>query len=565
MKVSISWLKELVALNVSTSELIDLLPLKSISLKSVNENYFELDMKGYNRSDLLSLRGVAREISALTKSKLLFQEFEQSDFTWSKQKFLQTKVKVANSQSTPFYSLAKIEGIKVGKSPESWVKKLTESGMRSVNNVTDVTNLIMLEFGQPLHAFDAKTVKDEEVTVRLAKKGERIITLDGKTRDLEISDLLIADPSNPLGIAGVMGGKDSEIGQSTSTILLEAAIFNPINIRQTATRLGLNSEAAKRFQHGLTKKRLLQALDAAIRMYRELEGEITAVNFSGDFEDQKRTIILTHQKMDELIGIKIPLQQAATYLQNLGFYIKDSQPNLWEIIVPYWRLDVNIEEDIIEEVARMYGYEKIPAHQVNNSRPFQPEEPIFKNISALREILVSLGLTEVQTYSFYSSQVLANLDLLKKESLLRVANPISAETQFLKDNTWPNLLEAVVKNVKKGFADIAIFEIGKVFYLNEKKQPTEKYSLSIALMNNTDNPLAELYEILNRMIGKLKLKITAIAKQSEGEYFHPRRFMQISTNNKVVGEMAEVHKRITDKFGLDQRVAILEISLSELT
>lgn len=552
MKVSISWLKELVELNCSIGELANLLLLRSISTKEVTDEYIELDMKGYNRADLLSMHGVALEIAAITGSKLTFEEPKEANFAWNTEKLPYARVTVENDKLCPFYSLVKIEGLRVEPSNPDWVKKLNDSGIRSINNVADVTNLIMLEYGQPLHSFDADKVEDGEIIVREAKKDEEITTLDGKKRKLSTTDLLITDPKKPIGIAGVMGGKNTEVTESTTTILLEAAIFDPIQIRKTATRLGLQSEAAKRFQHGLTKKRLLQALNAAIKMYEDLGGKVTAVTLVGNLEDPVKKITLTKDKLELLVGIKFDEKQVEEYLQRLGANVIHLRGG-WEVTVPYWRLDIEIEEDVIEEVARMYGYEKIPSKAVSKSKPLQTEDPIFKTISDLRQKLVDLGLTEVQTYSFYSTSVLEAL-VSDKEKLVKVANPISAETEYLKEFLWPNLVEAVGRNLRKGFKDIAVFEIGKAFNVAPDGKIVEGYRLAIALMNGSDNPLAELQQIsqnsrLHPNVGLSPNKGVNLTK----DLFHPAR---------QIDGLAEVHLRVLNKLGITKRVAILEIELN---
>ncbi|MBI4038772.1 phenylalanine--tRNA ligase subunit beta [Candidatus Daviesbacteria bacterium] len=560
MKVSISWLKELVSLNCSVRELVILLPQRTIGIKETTGQYIELDMKGYNRADLLSLRGVAREIFAVTGSKLAFEEPQEAKFVWNQAQLPISIVEIQKPPLSPFYTITKITGLKVKKSPSEWVKKLEESGMRSVNNITDITNLVMLEFGQPLHAFDARAVKDESISVRTAGKSERITTLDRRVRDLEQSDLLIADPQNALGLAGVMGGKDSEVNQTTTTILLEAAIFDPVSIRKTAARLSLPSEASKRFQHGLTKKRLLQALNAAIKMYQDLGGQVISVTMKGNFEDVQKQIILTENKLKNLVGIKIPPSQVESYLKNLGFHPKGAPSNYWRVTVPYWRLDVEIEEDVIEEVTRMYGYEKIPAQKVTESKPLQKEDPIFKLIPDLKSKLANLGLTEVQTYSFYSTQVLEALSTDKK-GLVKIANPISSETQYLKDTLWPSLAEVVGKNIRKGFKDIAIFEIGKVFQPSSSGNPLEYYKLAIALCNKTDNPLSELHLLAKSILTSLGVNLKHSPDVHSQMNFHPKRFLFIEKDSKQIGQAAEVHLRVLNKLGIEKRVAVLEMNL----
>ncbi|MBI2019745.1 phenylalanine--tRNA ligase subunit beta [Candidatus Daviesbacteria bacterium] len=567
MKVSISWLKELVDLKVPVEELIRLFPLRTIGLKEVSDSYIELDMKGYNRADLLSLRGIAFESAAITDSKVSFTE-EEPVFPETET----VNVEITDETLCPVYCVAKIENLKVENSNETWVKKLNDSGIRSVNNIADVTNLVMVEYGQPLHAFDADTVEDETIVVRTAKAGEKLITLDNKERDLTEEDLLIADPKKAIGLAGVMGGKNTEVSDSTSTILLEAAIFDPKTLRKTATKLGLISEASKRFYHGLTKKRLLQAFSAAIKMYESLGGKVTAITLTGNLKDEVKTIKINQQKINSLIGVDISEEQIKSSLEKLGFVLSKHpggeemrlhpRGGAWKTTVPYWRLDINIEEDVIEEIARMYGYEKIPAKQLSPNIPTHPQTDIFGLIERLKKALSGLGLTEVQTYSYYSTQIMSNVKL-QMSNLIKIANPISSETEYLRENNWPNLVEVAAKNVRQGFDDIAIFEIGKIYYRNEKEEADEKYSLSIALMNNTDNPIAELSVILNKVKDlSIHLRPTSvgdsslIAQNDISTLFHPNRFIKLSD-----GFLAEVHKRVTDKFGISQRVAILEIGI----
>lgn len=545
MKISLNWLKELVDFNLTTKELAEKLSLVSIGIKQQTLDFLELDLT-YNRGDLLSLQGVAREVSAITGSKLLFSPPDEKDYPWTGKDLPETPVRVEEQNLCPVYCIATIENLKVEQSPESWVKRLSDCGMRTVNNIADVTNLIMLQYGQPMHAFDAAKVAKQTLIVRCAQKGEKLITLDGKRRDLNQSDLLIADPKNSLGLAGVMGGKDSEVSNSSTKVLLEAAIFDPVVIRKTSKRHGLNSEASKRFQHGLTKANLLQALSLAIKMYEGLGGKLTAISLVGNLKDEPKIITLTQEKINSLMGVNIPANQVELSLQSLGFSLA-SQGEAWEATVPYFRQDLNIEEDLIEEVARMYGYENIEGEKLIAEKIPDLDQSLPQFIYDLKVKLKGVGLTEVQTYSFYSTAVLEALEFTKeaKLSAVKIANPISSETEYLRMDLWPNLLEVVGKNLRKGFKDIAIFEIGKV-YKQENGQPKETDRLSIALMNDSDNPLEELYQLAQSL--GLHLKGVSLNPDS----FHPKR----KTNG-----MAEVHLRLLNKLGIEKRVAVMEFLL----
>ncbi len=565
-------------------EVIHLLPLRTVGTKEITEDFIELDMKGYNRADLLSLRGVAYEIAAITNSKVVFEEPDPESFTWSGKNLPETPVKVENTELAPLYCIAKISGLKVGASLTDWVKKLADSGVRSVNNVADITNLVMLEYGQPSHAFDAVTVKDQTLIVRTAKEEETLVTLDNKTRKLLPSDLLITDPEEAVGLAGVMGGKNSEVTETTTEILLEVAIFDPKTIRKTATRLGLPSEASTRFQHGLTKIRALQALDALIRMYQKLGGKLETISIVDNLQEEPKTITLTQQKVSSLIGIEISPEEIELSLRKLGFKLETAHPEgeemrlhlrggvAWKVTIPYFRLDISIEEDLIEEVARMYGYEKIPPQELQGKLPEKIDQTLFDLLYNLKTKLVGLGLTEVQTYSFYSTQVIRNLKL-EIRNLIHIANPISSETEYLRDKIWPNLLEKAAENLKY-FKEVVIFEIGKTYQtmslhpegVNQsgRRGLREEYRLAVLLSDDSGDPTPELYQIIQETTSHLpgeKLQLHLEGEAKEREYFHPTRFAGLEKDGQQIGFIAEIHPRIANKFGIEKRVAVLEITI----
>jgi len=577
MKVSKSWLKELVELKISIDEVEKLLPLRTIGTKEITENFIELDMKGYNRADLLSMRGVAREVAAITDSEIKFTEVPHKDYVWVEQSLPELKVEVEDDKLCPIYCVAKIEGLKVGGSPKDWVKKLEDCGIRSINNIADLTNLMMLEYGQTMHSFDAAKVADETMIVRLAKEGEQFETLDGKNRILTSEDLLITDPKGILSLSGIMGGKDSEITEDTDSILLEVAIFDPVSIRKTGQRLGLHSEASKRIQHGLTRKGLFQALDAAIKMYQDLGGKLTALTIVGETEDQIKKVPLTLEKTNSLIGVDLSKTEVEDFLKKLNFEMEEVEEGRWVVTPPYYRLDIEIEEDLIEETARMYGYEKIPAKELAEELPEKIDQSLFDLIYNTKKSLVDLGLTEIQSYSFYSTKVLGALgfDESNKENIIRVANPISSETEYLREFIWPNLVEVIEKNLKQGYGDIAIFEVGKVYLppstslrgsdSDRGNLPIESYRLAIALMNSSDNPVKELNTIFS--LGANLFHPPGVQVEKGGlmkelkTLFHPTRFATVKLADKVIGGLAEVHPRLLNHFGIDKKVAILEISI----
>lgn len=567
MKISINWIKELVKINKPMPDLIHEINMKTIGTKEITDKFIELDMKGYNRADLLSLRGAAYEFAALLESEVTFKETSDSDFAWNNIDLPKLNVQIKDDQSCPFYALAKIEGLKVEPSDSETKEKLADSGQRSVNNLADITNLIMIEYGQPLHAFDASQVAEETIVVRKAKNNEEIKTLDAKLRKLTSGDLLITDPKKAIGIAGVMGGENTEVTRKTTTILLEAAIFEPTALRKTATRLGMQSEAGKRFYHGLTKKRLLQSLDAAIKQYQKIGGKLTALTIFDKFSDQKAEIKLRVSKTNSLIGLDFTEADIKALLTRLNFTLKTEKPRVFEVTRPYWRLDINIEEDLIEEVARIYGYDKIPSKALPGEAPKPIDQKSFELENNLKKLLMHQGMSEIQTYSFYSTNVLNALgwDETSKKFLIKLENPMSKETEYMRMNIWPNLTESAVFN-NKSFDSVAIYEIGKTYALKEGL-PIEKNVLSLALINGTDNPILELIKIIYLTFESLEIPINFDDSKQIGytkHLFHPNKFKSITYKGKQVGGVAELHPQVADNFGAKNRIAVCEIDLEKI-
>ncbi len=551
MQVPFKWLRQLVELPISDTELVNLLPMKTIGTKDVTEDFVELDMKGYNRADLLSMRGVAYEVAALVNSKVNFQEPSDNDYVWVNQDLAEVSVEIIADTLCPFYCVAKIEGLKVEASSADDQKTLADAGMRSVNNIADITNLVMLEFGQPLHAFDAAHVSEESLIIRSANPDEKITTLDDKERVLNDSMLVIADKNQPVGIAGVMGGKDSEVNEKTETILLEAAIFAPKSLRKTSTDLGLNSEASKRFYHGLTKRRLMQALDAAIRQYQQMGGKLVGLTIKGDFQDIEQSIELRLSQVKRLIGIDIEGEQVEKILSSWNFKLDRLGDDKWQVIPPYWRQDCVIEADLIEEIARMYGYDQIPAKELPGQGIAKIDQSGMELVSQVKNLLVKLGLSEIQTYSFIPSAVIKALEL-QTDQLIKVANPISSETEYMRQDLWPNILDKVILNSKID-ALVGIFEIGKVYQVNNGKVK-ESLRLSVGISGG-ESPIYELMSVLDQLSETVKYNYK-YQRQNDKANFHPRKFAQLEQ-----GIIGEVHPRVIDQLGGKQKIAIAEIDL----
>jgi phenylalanyl-tRNA synthetase beta chain len=556
MKVSIDWLNELVELNGSVEDLVELLPLRSIGTKEVTADFIELDMKGYNRADLLSMRGVAYEVAAITDSKLKFEE-EEVDLD---EKSATIDVEIQHKKDCPIYLVAQIDGVKVGKSNPDTIKKLADSGIRAVNNVVDITNLIMLEYGQPLHAFDGRVCTNRngnvQIGVRRAMSDESIQTLDEKDRVLMTEDIVIVSGQQVIGIAGVMGGKVSEVSDQTTTIVLEAAIFDPRLLRKTANRLSIHSEAAKRFYHGLTEKRLLQAFAKAIKELEKLGGKVVGIKKVGDYPAEKIDINVEVSKINALVGLDLGDDFIIQSLRKLYFEVEKSGDML-TVRPPYFRLDCRIGVDIVEEVARMYGYEKIPAKELAGETPEKIDQTKFEFEQKLRASLVELGFNEVLTYSFVGSKIIEAMEWTN-DSMVKVANPISSETEYLRRQIWPNLVSALISNLK--FRKSAkIFEIGKTYSAIDG-EIIERRVVSLAWADDGDDPFAALSGVFEALGGMAGVKWTLQANDTNNN-LHPVRQVRVLDEDQIVGVGGEVNMRLIDTLGGNKRIAIIEVRI----
>lgn len=549
MKVSIDWLKELVEVE-SVEKLIELLPLRTIGTKEVTSDFIELDMKGYNRADTLSMRGVAYEVAAILSSRVKFEEENRH----IEETGTNLQASVENEQDCKVYMAARIEGVTLGKSSDLEAKRLMDAGVRSVNNVVDVTNLVMLEYGQPLHAFDGASCGGDasSIEVRRAREGEKIQTLDGEERELDSRDIVISSKDQVIGIAGIMGGKDSEVTDQTKVIILEAAIFDPKVLRQTANRLGLHSEAAKRFYHGLTKRRLVQAFEQAIEEFKKLGGTVTDVKVVGGMVDEVVDINLNPSKINGLIGVDLETSAMIDSLTKLHFEVSDDQS---QVRVPYWRLDCRLEVDLIEEIARMYGYEKIPAKELVGERPAKIDQSKFEKEQKIRESLIDAGFNEVLSYSFASSKVRIGLDWSDDE-LVRVANPLSSETEYMRFLVWPNLVEKVIENLKYR-KEVRMFEIGKRYQVIDG-QVVEENVISIAVADGTDNPLEDLWGRL-QVAAKQNGVEWKVGQELGDKSLHPNRQFEVMEDGDVTGMAGEVNRQLVDGLGGTSRVAVAEM------
>ncbi|MCU0651390.1 MAG: phenylalanine--tRNA ligase subunit beta [Candidatus Omnitrophica bacterium] len=480
MKFTYNWLKDFLDLKISAAELAEKLTMAGLEVTSLEERagdfIFEVEITS-NRPDWLSVIGIAREVAAITNSKLRTQGTKSKLKVQNKSQAF--KINIEDKKDCPLYTLKIIQGVNVGPSPD-WLKNRLELiGCRSVNNIVDITNYVLFETGEPLHAFDLDKLAPGAISVRRAKKDEKLTTIDAAQRVLNQEILVIADGQKALAAAGIMGGKGSEVSYATKNILLEAAIFHPVVIRRARQMLGLQTDSSYRFERGIDAETVRSASLRATQLITELSGGkcVSAIE-SGSAKISKKTVSFDMQRMNKFLGSKIPAVKIKNILSHLGFQIRSKSQYVLTAVVPPWRADVSLEVDLIEEVSRIFGYEHIPSSlpevkpQVNINTPRDL-------VVLIKNTLVSLGLNEVITYSLIDRDWLKDFNLSVVQPV-EVQNPLSKEQEILRPSIVPSLARVVAFNLNRKQNYLNIFEVSKVFCAG-KPDPNEDLVLGIAL------------------------------------------------------------------------------------
>jgi phenylalanyl-tRNA synthetase beta chain len=540
---------------------------------------FDLDVTP-NRPDCLSVIGTAREISALTGEPLRLSPIHYEELENSIDSF--ASVDIADSDLCPRYCASLITGIKIASSPSWLQQRLNSCGMRPINNVVDVTNYVMLEYGQPLHAFDYHKLKGRQIIVRRAGDGETITTLDGSERVLNPDILVIADKEGAIAVAGIMGGLDSEVTDKTDTILLESANFNQAAIRRGCSHLQVQSEASIRFDKGLNSELPLLPLKRATQLLVELAGGRAAKGIIDVYpgKSKPKAILLTAREVERLSGLKVNIGEIIKVLKALGFECQETNSDSQiSVSVPYWRSDVKCSADLVEEVVRIIGYEKVPITRLGSPLPQQKSKlsPSARQSNLrkkLRNILTGFGFQEILTYSLVSLEKLQQLSpkLELKVPPLKVANPMTREQEYLRTSLRAGLLSTLSHNQKFEQTGIKLFEIGKVFLPRGKELPEEREMLCVVLSgpraelswqaNNEPLDFFDAKGVVEKILNQLGLK--ANFDVSDDEILFPGRGADIIVEDDKVGIVGEVHPRVAQAFELSNTICLIEIDLEKL-
>ena len=525
-----------------------------------------------NRGDLLSMLGVAYEMSAVFNRPLKPLAFELARTNDSKQE--EIKIDIETPNCIAYYGQL-IKNINLKPSPRWLSSRLIAFGIRPINNSVDITNYILALFGQPLHAFDYDKVGNH-IVVKNGKQNDEFVTLDKEKRILADYDIMITDGTNNLCLGGIMGGLDSEVTENTKNILLEAAVFDPATIRKTATRLNLHSEASQRYERGVDVNRTKLALDYACYLFKELcDAEIiNEPGFNGTKEIQDKEIKLTVEDVNSLLGTNITKAEITKILESLNFKVKEDLT----VLVPNRRPDITIKEDLVEEVARVYGYDKLPlTHPVDDS--LGKHNLTQKKTKIIRNTLLGLGLDNVVTYSLVSEaeNKLFNINHDVEAENIELLMPLTEDRKILRKGLVPSLLNVMKYNFSRKNKDVNIFEISKVYYKTageiNASNKYEKTVLAGVLANEFSSTLwkgqkeiVDFYLVkglLEELAVQLNTKFEFVKEEKVCDEMHPNRTASILWNNKKIGFIGQIHPKYAHDNDLDN-VYVFELLIDEL-
>ena len=520
-----------------------------------------------NRPDCLSVWGLARESSAVLNEHFVMPEIaveESGEGTFGDY----AKVEVKDEEACQRYCARVITDVKIGPSPKWMREYLYGAGVRPINNIVDITNFVMLETGHPMHAFDLSKVKEQTIVVRRAMPGEQLTTLDGKEHVLDESMLVIADKENATGLAGIMGGEESEIVDDTASVLFECAAFERANNRVTARKLGIRTESSGRFEKGVCPETTLEALERACMLVNMLEcGKVVPGTF--DHYPNPAEPVEIDAEVDRIcrrIGVDVPAETMEDILNRLYIDTTLIDGKLLHCEVPAFRQDMETEADVSEEVLRMYGYDHIPSTLMNGVTMAGRRNAHTVFADRVKDALVGMGLYEVLNYSFISPRWIDSLGLDENDwrrSAVTLRNPLGEDTSVMRTSLVPSMLFTVANNLNRGNAEGRLFELSKVFVPAEKagELPTEKRALCLSAFGEG----VDFFTMKNIVVWLLaKFGVTAQIEAAGDGYYHPGRKAVMTVNGEKIAALGEIHPDVAEKFDIKGRVYVAEIDLDAL-
>lgn len=520
-----------------------------------------------NRPDCLSVTGLARETAATYNLPLNIPVPSFKGVDGNIDEML--KVDVHNTEKCMRYCAGIVKNVKIEPSPRWMRERLRASGVRPINNFVDITNYVMLEYGQPMHAFDLRYVEGAHINVRNAAKGEKIVTLDGVERELTEEMLVIADDKKPVAVAGVMGGEYSGIMEDTTTVVFESAYFEPVQVRRTSKKLGLRTDASIRYEKGVDRLISMTCLERAFQLVEELgAGEVVRTVIDKDYTDKTPAAVeFNAEWINNFLGTDISEADMIEYLTRLDFKVENGT-----VYAPSFRIDIECKADIAEEVARIYGYDKIPSTEFRGvaEAELTPEQKFAKN---LENNMVALGCYGIATFSFISPKHFDRLTLPAESKLrdaIKITNPLGEDTSIMRTTIIPSMLEILSTNYNNRNESAKLYEIGKEYIPTESgKLPNEPDRLAIGMYGgNVD--FYDIKGIADTMLGKMGIRDVEYIRACDSNAFdeacamHPGRSAVVMKNDTVLGILGEVHPDVQKNYGIGTKTYVAKFNIPEM-
>lgn len=520
-----------------------------------------------NRPDCLSVTGLARETAATYNLPLNIPVPSFKGIDGNIDEML--KVDVHNTEKCMRYCAGIVKNVKIEPSPRWMRERLRASGVRPINNFVDITNYVMLEYGQPMHAFDLRYVEGAHINVRNAAKGEKIVTLDGVERELTEEMLVIADDKKPVAVAGVMGGEYSGIMKDTTTVVFESAYFEPVQVRRTSKKLGLRTDASIRYEKGVDRLISMTCLERAFQLVEELgAGEVVRTVIDKDYTDKTPAAVeFNAEWINNFLGTDIAEADMIEYLTRLDFKVENGT-----VYAPSFRIDIECKADIAEEVARMYGYDKIPSTEFRGvaEAELTPEQKFAKN---LENNMVAFGCYGIATFSFISPKHFDRLTLPAESKLrdaIKITNPLGEDTSIMRTTIIPSMLEILSTNYNNRNESAKLYEIGKEYIPTESgKLPNEPDRLAIGMYGgNVD--FYDIKGIADTMLGKMGIRDVEYIRACDSGAFdeacamHPGRSAVVMKNGTVLGILGEVHPAVQKNYGIGTKTYVAKFNIPEM-
>lgn len=522
-----------------------------------------------NRPDCLAIEGLGRETAVslgkeFKNPRKNIDELKIED----KNEIEGLKVEIEAPDLCYRYIARVVKNVKIAPSPEWLVRRLNACGIRSINNIVDITNYVMLEMGQPMHAFDINSIEGKHIVVRRAKNGEKITTLDEEERTLDENDLVIADETKPVAIAGVMGGMNSEIEKDTETVVFESASFYGGAVRKTAKKVGLRTESSSRFEKGLSPENALRAINRAMELVEEINaGEVVEGKIDVYPTKQKTNKInLDYDRINKLLGTEISKEEMIDTLEKLNIKVENDIA-----IAPYFRTDIEQLADIAEEVLRFYGYDKLDTTLVESDTTIGIRNKEQKIEQKIKNVLVNSGLSEIYTYGFVSDKDLEKSKINKdlKETSILIQNPLSDEYRLMRPSTIPSMMQTLATNANKKNSSAKLFDISKSYKnINNEVEngevPLQENILTIGMYGD-DIDFYTVKGLIENVLETSSINRYDIVRETENESYHTGRCANIKVGIDVIATIGEVHPEVLDNYGIEKRAYLAEVNLSKVT